>query len=116
MADSKNKLSWAVYCGAVSYLALSAHSTSVYAQTALPAVTVDAPKKRETVQRPQASRSAARPRQAARRVAAPLQQQPPVPHLTPSTGALGAPPAPAAGGQVATGGQVGFLGNRSVMD
>jgi len=29
---------------------------------------------------------------------------------------LGAPPAPYAGGQVATGGQLGLLGNRSVMD
>lgn len=29
---------------------------------------------------------------------------------------LGAPPAPYAGGQVATGGQLGMLGNRSVMD
>ena len=36
--------------------------------------------------------------------------------MTPSTGTLGAPPAPYAGGQVATGGSLGLLGNRSVMD
>ena len=36
--------------------------------------------------------------------------------VTPSTGTLGAPPAPYAGGQVATGGGLGLLGNRSVMD
>lgn len=40
----------------------------------------------------------------------------PVPYLTPSTGALGAPPAPYAGGQVASGGSLGLLGNRGVMD
>jgi iron complex outermembrane receptor protein len=40
----------------------------------------------------------------------------PVPFVTPSTGTLGAPPAPYAGGQVATGGGLGLLGNRSVMD
>ena len=40
----------------------------------------------------------------------------PVPYLTPSTGVLGAPPPPYAGGQVATGGRLGMLGNRSVMD
>jgi iron complex outermembrane receptor protein len=56
-------------------------------------------------------------REAPRRVAAPqLQQVPPVPYLTPSTGVLGGPPAPYAGGQVATGGRLGLLGNRSVMD
>jgi iron complex outermembrane receptor protein len=36
--------------------------------------------------------------------------------LTPSTGTLGAPPAPYAGGQVATGGSLGLLGNRGVMN
>ena len=36
--------------------------------------------------------------------------------MTPSTGTLGAPPAPYAGGQVATGGSLGLLGNRGVMD
>jgi iron complex outermembrane receptor protein len=40
----------------------------------------------------------------------------PVPYVAPATGALGAPPAPYAGGQVATGSQLGFLGNRGVMN
>ena len=39
-----------------------------------------------------------------------------MPYLTPSTGTLGAPPPAYAGGQVATGGSLGLLGNRSVMD
>lgn len=34
----------------------------------------------------------------------------------PPTGTVGAPPAPYAGGQVGTGGQVGLLGNRNVFD
>jgi iron complex outermembrane recepter protein len=34
----------------------------------------------------------------------------------PATGTVGAPPPPFAGGQVATGGQVGFLGNSNVFD
>ena len=34
----------------------------------------------------------------------------------PPTGTIGAPPAPFAGGQVATGGQVGLLGNRDIFD
>ena len=52
-----------------------------------------------------------------RRVAAPAARRiEPVPYVTPSTGTLGAPPAPYAGGQVATGGSLGLLGNRGVMD
>jgi iron complex outermembrane receptor protein len=52
-----------------------------------------------------------------RRVAAPAPRRvEPVPYVTPSTGTLGAPPAPYAGGQVATGGSLGLLGNRGVMD
>ncbi|MDF2597290.1 MAG: TonB-dependent siderophore receptor, partial [Methylobacterium brachiatum] len=38
------------------------------------------------------------------------------PGLPPPTGTIGQPPAPFAGGQVASGGRVGFLGNRSVFD
>lgn len=34
----------------------------------------------------------------------------------PPTGTIGAPPPPYAGGQVATGGQVGLLGNRNIFD
>ena len=40
----------------------------------------------------------------------------PVPYLTPSTGTIGAPPAAYAGGQVASGGSLGLLGNRGLMD
>jgi iron complex outermembrane receptor protein len=79
---------------------------------ALPTVAVDPPK-RQTPRRPQ-------PRKAAKKKAAPLvaapRQAEPVPYLTPSTGTLGAPPPPYAGGQVASGGRLGMLGNRSVMD
>ncbi len=38
------------------------------------------------------------------------------PGLPPPTGTIGRAPAPFAGGQVASGGRVGFLGNRSVFD
>lgn len=117
MSASTKKLSWTAYCGAVSYLALSVSSMNeVYAQSPLPPVTVDEPD-RQTVRRAPAQRSTGRAKQATRRVAAPLPQPvAPVPYLTPSTGALGAPPAPYAGGQVATGGQLGLLGNRGVMN
>jgi len=115
MSASSRKISRAACCGAVSYLALSIHSgNEAYGQAQLPPVTVDAPD-RQAVRRTQPPRSTARTREAPRRVAAANQPQP-VRYLTPSTGVLGAPPAPYAGGQVATGGQLGLLGNRSVMD
>src|SRR5262245_45144979 len=103
MFASTRRNSWAACYGAVSYLAFSVHSASeVYAQTPLPAVTVDEPS-RQTVRRPPAQRSTGRARETPRRVAAPLPQPvAPVPYLTPATGALGAPPAPYAGGMVAT--------------
>lgn len=75
----------------------------------LPAVEVSAPT-------PRAARRAA-PRRSA--VAAPrtapriVERQAP---KTPSTGVIGNLPKPYAGGQVASGSQVGLLGNRSVMD
>jgi iron complex outermembrane receptor protein len=108
-----------VSLGAVSYLALSLDVSSgvrkAFAQGNLPPVTVDAPTKpkaRQTNQKPRTSASSAQ-----RRVAAPAPRRTePVPYLTPSTGTLGAPPAPYAGGQVASGGSLGLLGNRSVMD
>ncbi|MDE5458738.1 TonB-dependent siderophore receptor [Bradyrhizobium sp. CSA112] len=107
----------AVSLGAVSYLVLSLDFSSgqqAFAQN-LPPVTVDAPSQpraRQTNRRPQTSSS-----RTTRRVAAPaLRRVEPVPYVVPSTGALGAPPAPYAGGQVATGSQVGFLGNRGVMN
>ena len=107
-----------LYCafcfGTVSYLALSVHFASdVSAEAvALPTVAVDPPK-RQPARR-------AQPQKAAKKKAAPLvaapRQAEPVPYLTPTTGVLGAPPPPYAVGQVATGGQLGMLGNRSVMD
>ncbi|MBW7974992.1 TonB-dependent receptor [Bradyrhizobium sp. BR 10289] len=107
----------AVLFGAVSFLALSLSfpsGQSVYAQSTLPPVTVDAPKpkSRQTIPRPQSSRDRTQRRTAA---AAPRSAAP-VPYVTPSTGTLGAPPAAYAGGQVATGGSLGLLGNRGVMD
>lgn len=108
----------AVALGAVSYLALSLDfldSQKVFAQANLPPVTVEAPTRprvRQTSQRPQTSTTRVQ-----RRVAAPAPRRvEPVPYVVPSTGTLGAPPAPYAGGQVATGGSLGLLGNRGVMD
>src|SRR5882672_6922651 len=100
-----------VCCGAVSYLAPSVHAASnAHAQqVTLPPVTVET--QRRPVRRAQPTRSAPRPATTPQ-VAAP--PQPLVPYLTPVTGTLGSPPAPYAGGQVATGGQLGLLGNRGV--
>ena len=102
------KLYWAVCCGAVSYLPLSYQlAKDAYAQeaTPLPTVTVTAPKAGNK-----------KPRTVARRVAAPVRSPEAVPHLTPSTGTIGQPPAPYAGGQVGTTTRVGMLGNRNVFD
>lgn len=89
-----------------------------HAQSNLPAVTVDAPRaERARTARPVASTRAGTTRRvAARRDARPPAPVAPVPYVTPSTGTLGALPASYAGGQVASGGQVGFLGNRSLLD
>ena len=104
------KFTRALLLGAVSYLVLSIDlSSPVFAQsTPLPAVTVDAPV-RQTARSVAPSRRTSASRAAARRT-------PFVPYVTPSTGIIGALPAAYAGGQVATGGQVGLLGNRGVMD
>jgi iron complex outermembrane receptor protein len=108
----------AVSLGAVSYLALSldfASGQKAFAQSNLPPVTVDAPGQKRA--RPVAPRSQTSASRVQRRVAAPAPRRiEPVPYVTPSTGTLGAPPAPYAGGQVATGGSLGLLGNRGVMD
>ncbi|MBR1123246.1 TonB-dependent siderophore receptor [Bradyrhizobium lablabi] len=108
-----------VSLGAVSYLALmldpQGRVDQVLAQSALPPVNVDAPKPTAPRARPATQR--AQRATAQRRVASPaLRQVEPVPYVAPSTGALGAPPVPYAGGQVATGAQLGFLGNRGVMN
>jgi iron complex outermembrane receptor protein len=108
----------AVSLGAVSYLALSlslASHQKAFAQSSLPPVTVDAPSQQRA--RQAAPRSQTSSSRVQRRATAPAPRRvEPVPYVTPSTGTLGAPPAPYAGGQVATGGSLGFLGNRSVMD
>ncbi len=90
---------------------------AVDAQTALPPVSVEAPK-----QRPQSSggsQRASRNVQSKRRSA--KRTEPPKPTETaaraPNTNSVvGNLPAPYAGGQVATGGQLGLLGNRGVMN
>ena len=105
--------------GVVSTLALTLNIGGVqqaFAQTKLPDVTVDAPKPRarQTAQRTQAkSTRAAQQRRVATRN---LPPRAPVPYVTPSTGTIGAPPSPYAGGQVASGGGLGLLGNRGVMN
>ncbi|KRR14001.1 TonB-dependent receptor [Bradyrhizobium valentinum] len=108
----------AVSLGAVSYLALSLDVSSgqqAFAQN-LPPVTIDAPSQQRA--RPAAARrTQTSTSRVQRRVAAPAPRRvEPVPYVTPSTGTLGAPPAPYAGGQVATGARLGFLGNRGVMN
>lgn len=110
--------------GAVSYVVVSAaaleqargQQVAQSQSQALPSVTVDQPQ-RQTVRRAAPSQRAAT-RSAARRPTPTQQQQraEPVRYVTPSTGTLGAPPAPYAGGQVASGASLGMLGNRSVMD
>jgi iron complex outermembrane receptor protein len=114
MAPLTKKIHRVVCCGAVSYLALSVHATSnAYAESvSIPPVTVQAPE-RQTVRRARPQGGATRTRVTAPPVPVPVA---PVPYLTPTTGMLGGLPAPYAGGQVATGGQLGLLGNRGVMD
>ncbi|UPK01082.1 TonB-dependent receptor [Bradyrhizobium sp. 170] len=107
----------AVSLGAVSYLALSldfASSQKAFAQN-LPPVTVDAPSQQRA--RPAVQRSQTSTSRVQRRVAAPAPRRvEPVPYVVPSTGTVGTVPPAYAGGQVATGGSLGLLGNRSVMD
>lgn len=106
--------------GAVSYLALSINSSGdfqqIFAQSALPPVTVDAPKPRvrQSIQR---SRPQTPNTRGQRRVAASASPQvAPVPYMVPSTGTVGTVPPAYAGGQVASGASLGLLGNRGVMD
>ena len=117
-AISTNNVVRVISLGAVSYLALSldfASGQKAFAQSNLPPVTVDAPGQQRA--RPAARRSQTSASRVQRRVAAPAPRHvEPVPYVTPATGTLGVPSAPYAGGQVATGGSLGLLGNRSVMD
>jgi iron complex outermembrane receptor protein len=102
--------------GAASYLVLSfTLAQEAPAQSALPAVTVDAPQT-SSRRHVQSRRSATSPRRAAvRRAARAPAPAAPVPYIAPAASTMAAP-ALYAGGQVATGGQLGLLGNRSVMD
>lgn len=118
VVKSANGVVRAVAMGAVSYLALSLNVTfgeRAFAQSSLPPVTVDAPAQQRA--RPAAQRSRTSASRVQRRVAAPAPRRAePVPYVVPATGNLGAPPKPYAGGQVASGGSLGLLGNRGVMD
>lgn len=94
---------------------VSASFDSAVAQSSqLPAVTVDAPTVRPA-RRATVKRSTSAQRVAARRAPTRLQSVTPVAYIAPSTSTMRAP-AVYAGGQVATGGQLGVLGNRGVMD
>ncbi len=110
-------ISKVVCLSAASYLVLSSsYVGEVRAQSSsLPPVTVDAPGQ---AARPAPARRTSANRNQTRRQAARTDQRPveAIRYVTPSTGTIGALPAPYAGGQVATGGRVGMLGNRSVMD
>ena len=79
-------------------------------------MTVDQPRSQPVRRAAPTQRAATR--SATRRPAPtpPPRRAEPVRYVTPSTGTLGAPPAPYAGGQVASGASLGMLGNRSVMD
>ncbi|MEH2622691.1 iron complex outermembrane receptor protein [Bradyrhizobium sp. AZCC 1719] len=115
---STKKLYCAVCCGTASYLALSFQLVQeVHARepVSLPAVTIDSPK-RQAARRLQPQQGARSARVVAPRAAAPARQAAAVPYLTPSTGTIGQPPAPYAGGQVGTTTRVGMLGNRNVFD
>ncbi|MCA1415243.1 TonB-dependent receptor [Bradyrhizobium sp. NBAIM20] len=116
---SARKIVRTLSLGAVSYLALSMESSGdlqdAVAQSNLPPVTVDAPKPRvrQPVQRSQSIRASRGQRSVA---AAAPRQAAPVPYVVPSTGTVGTVPPAYAGGQVATGGSLGLLGNRGVMN
>lgn len=116
---SARKIVRTLSLGAVSYLALSMESSGdlqhAVAQSNLPPVTVDAsrPRVRQPVQRSQSTRASRGQRSVA---AAAPRQAAPVPYVVPSTGTVGTVPPAYAGGQVATGGSLGLLGNRGVMN
>lgn len=115
---SKKVFKKAAWLGAASGIALLSVGDVVHAQSSnLPPVTVDAPKARPARRATTNPNRASGPRRATARRA--IQQRvvaAPVAPNVPSTSTLGAPPIPYAGGQVATGSQLGMLGNRGVMD
>lgn len=116
---SAKKIVRTLSLGAVSYLALSIESSGdlqhASAQSNLPPVTVDAPKPRvrQSIQRSQSTRASRGQRSVA---AVAPRQAAPVPYVVPSTGTLGTVPPAYAGGQVASGGSLGLLGNRGIMN
>jgi iron complex outermembrane recepter protein len=105
----------ALILGATGGLVLFSNTT-VDAQTSLPPVTVDAPKQRsQTPKQSRQTTSATRSsrRLARQRAATPVAATAPAANPNSVVGNL---PASYAGGQVATGGQLGLLGNRGVMN
>lgn len=107
------------YVAGASVIALGiAASNHGYAQSQLPPVSVDPPASSKPRQAAATRRPGAGARVSQRRVAAPAAQNPaaPVPYAVPATGTVGTLPAPYAGGQVASGGSLGILGNRGVMN
>lgn len=114
----------AAWLSAVSGVALivlndggAAYAQSSPQPSALPPVVVQAPTPKLTRHRVTNLRGNSPRRVAVRRATTPLQQvAAPVPRVAPSQSTLGAPPVPYAGGQVATGAQLGVLGNINVMN
>lgn len=100
---------------AVSYLALSADFSisAAYAQSTLPAVSVDAPG--QVARRAPARRSGTGASRVARRITAPVRVEP-VRYIVPTTSVMGGAPAAYAGGNVGSGSRVGLLGNQNYMD
>lgn len=104
-----HKTTFLLAASAVALLLDAGEGAIAQTSSELPSVHVHAPK-------PRAARGVAPRRNAAaaQRAAPPaVERRAPA---TPATGVIGNLPKPYAGGQVATGGQVGLLGNRSVMD
>jgi iron complex outermembrane receptor protein len=102
----------AILLAAASALALTLDAGgAAVAQTpqVLPPVQIDAPVPRAVRRAVPRRNAAVAPRAAPR----PVERRTPT---TPATGMIGSLPAAYAGGQVASGAQVGLLGNRSVMD
>jgi iron complex outermembrane recepter protein len=119
--DRKVKIAVKAALLSASYVAIGIASTEVNAQareqtaSQLPAIQVDAPRPA------QRKRAVSRSNSTASRSSVVRSEKPEVPVADRpggfnSTAQLGAPPPAFAGGQVATGGKVGLLGNRSVFD
>jgi iron complex outermembrane recepter protein len=108
-----------VCLGAVSYLVLTIILIEpTAAETSLPPITVEAPSKQTVKRTATLRRSTPGTRAAARhRTASPNPIQPvPTAFHVPAASQVNSPPAPFAGGQVASGTQVGILGNKNIFD